>query len=241
LPPVGSRPVIRRAPQLDHRAGQFHPYRATPDDDEGQQPAALGLVGGDLGPREGEQQPAVDVGRILDDFEAGCDRCPLVMAEMGMRRAGGQYQHVIGDGQPVPGPHSPCRGVHARCMRHHDGDVALPAEDGTHRPSDVAWRERGGRHLVEQRLEQVVVVPVDQRDLDGGAGQRPRRLQPAEAGAQDDDAQGISGRGGWVEHGPGPATRRGSLPPAPLRGVGSARVVFSAAGRSGQVPPRLLR
>ena len=64
-----------------------------------------------------------------------------------------------------------------------------PAEDGADRPGDVAGRERGRRHLVEQRLEQMVVVPVDQRDLGRRAGQGARHLEPAEAGAEDHHAK----------------------------------------------------
>jgi hypothetical protein len=54
----------------------------------------------------------------------------------------------------------------------------------------AAWR-----HLVEQRLEQVVVLPVHQGDLDRRPGQRPRRFQPAEAGAQNHHAEGFRGPG----------------------------------------------
>ena len=43
-----------------------------------------------------------------------------------------------------------------------------------------------GRHLIEQRLEQMIIVAVDQRDIDGGAGKRLGGRKPAEAGADDD-------------------------------------------------------
>ena len=49
--------------------------------------------------------------------------------------------------------------------------------------------ERAGRDLVEQRLEQVEVAAVDERDLDRVlAAQRPGRVQPGEPAADDDDA-----------------------------------------------------
>ena len=47
----------------------------------------------------------------------------------------------------------------------------------------------GGRDLVEQRLEHVVVAAVDDRDLDVVPPQHARRRQPAEAAAQDHDAR----------------------------------------------------
>ena len=44
-----------------------------------------------------------------------------------------------------------------------------------------------GGHLVEQRLEQVVVAAVDQRDVDRLAAEEAGREEPAEAAADDDD------------------------------------------------------
>jgi len=40
----------------------------------------------------------------------------------------------------------------------------------------------GSSRLVQQRREQVVVLPVDDRDVDRLAGQLPRALQPPEPG-----------------------------------------------------------
>ena len=51
----------------------------------------------------------------------------------------------------------------------------------------VARGQRAGRHLVEQRLEQVVVHPVDERHVDVGAAQLARGGEPAEAAADDHD------------------------------------------------------
>ena len=52
----------------------------------------------------------------------------------------------------------------------------------------------GCRHLVEQRLEQVVIAPVDDDDVGRRAGQAMRGTQSAEARADDDDAR--PGHGG---------------------------------------------
>ena len=53
---------------------------------------------------------------------------------------------------------------------------------------DLARREQAGGDLVEQRLEQVVVGAVDQRDLGPAAGQDLRRPDAAEAAADDHHA-----------------------------------------------------
>jgi hypothetical protein len=63
------------------------------------------------------------------------------------------------------------------------------AQHGSDRGGDVARGECRGRDLVQQRLEQVVVVLVDQRDVDRRAVQRPRSAQSPEAAADDDDAR----------------------------------------------------
>ena len=47
----------------------------------------------------------------------------------------------------------------------------------------------GGRDLVEERLEEVVVRAVDERDVDRGAAQGARGDEPAEAAAHDHDVR----------------------------------------------------
>jgi hypothetical protein len=59
-----------------------------------------------------------------------------------------------------------------------------------HRPDrlrDIGRRERGGGDLVEERLEEMMVAPVNQRDEHRNVAQRLRRLEPGEAAADDDD------------------------------------------------------
>jgi hypothetical protein len=50
-----------------------------------------------------------------------------------------------------------------------DGRVPLVPEDVADRRCDVALRQNPRRNLVEQRLEQVVIRPVDHREVDVGA------------------------------------------------------------------------
>ena len=50
-------------------------------------------------------------------------------------------------------------------------DVGLAAQDVADRRRDVAGRQPGRRHLVEQRLEEVVVAPVDHDDVHARASQ----------------------------------------------------------------------
>ncbi len=61
-------------------------------------------------------------------------------------------------------------------------------EDAARREGDVVGVETGGGHLVQQRLEGVEVVGVDEGDVDRCVAEGLDRRQPAEAGADDDDA-----------------------------------------------------
>ena len=68
-----------------------------------------------------------------------------------------------------------------------EADVALLGADRAEEPGDVAGVEAGGRDLVEQRVEGVVVVPVDQRDVDVGALELADGGDAAEPTSDDDD------------------------------------------------------
>ena len=61
------------------------------------------------------------------------------------------------------------------------------AEHLAQRRGDVGRAQQAARDLVQQRREQVVVVPVDEHDVDRLVAQLPGALEPAEAGADDHD------------------------------------------------------
>ena len=65
--------------------------------------------------------------------------------------------------------------------------VLLMTEDPADRRRDVARRQRRGGHLIQQRLEEMVVVPIDERHPHRRGGERARGIQPAEAAANDHD------------------------------------------------------
>ena len=78
-------------------------------------------------------------------------------------------------------------GVHSLDLVHEDLDVAVIAENRAHGYGDVGRRKTGRGHLVKQRLEQMVIAPVDHGYPDRCALQPSGRFEPAEAGADDDD------------------------------------------------------
>ena len=66
-----------------------------------------------------------------------------------------------------------------------DPDVLGTSHDVADRRRDLARREHPGRHLVQERLEEVVVATVDEGDVDGLAAEAPDREEAAEAAADD--------------------------------------------------------
>jgi len=74
--------------------------------------------------------------------------------------------------------------------------VLLRAEDATNRDGDVARIERGRSHLIEERLKQVMIAPIDQGHSHGCVRERPCRIEAAETPAQDHYVRW------WVGHSP---------------------------------------
>jgi hypothetical protein len=102
-----------------------------------------------------------------------------------MCRAGGDDEVVVGDLVAVEA-HRAVREVDGGDFAEDHRDVGT-AHDAADRRGDVARVEHRRRHLVEERLEDVVVTPIDQRDVDRRLSQPARRLEPAEPPAQHDD------------------------------------------------------
>ena len=72
--------------------------------------------------------------------------------------------------------------------------VLLVAQDVPQRRRDLALGDDAGRDLVEHRLEQVVGLAIDQRDVDRRPAERPRREQAAEAPADHHDPVSLVAR-----------------------------------------------
>src|ERR1700680_1640113 len=67
--------------------------------------------------------------------------------------------------------------------------IRLSGHDRPNRIRDVARIQRRGGYLIEQRLKEVIVAPIDDRDPRRRALEGLCRVQPAEATAEDDDAR----------------------------------------------------
>ena len=113
----------------------------------------------------------------------------LRVPEVGLARAGGDDQAVVGY------PAAATDGFDRETARveidgddlaEHDRRVLLVAQDVADRRRDVALGEYARRELIQQRLEQVMVGPVDDCDIEvGGAPQLLRGEEPAEPASDD--------------------------------------------------------
>jgi hypothetical protein len=103
-------------------------------------------------------------------------------------RAGGEDQGIVGE-LTVLEKDSPAGQVHPFGLRQEDRHVSRIAQDRADRARDVRRRQPRRGHLVEERLEQVMVSAVHDGDANGMAGQPARRVQTAEAAPDDHDVR----------------------------------------------------
>ena len=182
---VAEIPLQRMARQFGDRPRHFDAGRSAADDDRGQEHRLLDRIRADLGLLEGDQQSRADGPGVFEIFRTGRHRRPFVVAEVAVGRTGRDHQPVERDG--AVGEHHPSSvEVDAGNIAADDIDIGMAREQPADRLGDVAGRQRRRRHLVEKGHEQVVVAPVDDRDLDRGAAEAAGAGEPAETGADDD-------------------------------------------------------
>ena len=137
-----------------------------------------------LRPFEGQQHAPADVERVFERLEAGRGRPPLIVTEVRVRRAGRDDEKVVA--QRTIGE---CESLDRRIDRDHICEqhlgVALATQDPADRRRDVTRRQRRRRYLIQQRLEDVMVAAIDERDLHGRPPERPRGIKASETTADD--------------------------------------------------------
>jgi hypothetical protein len=157
--------AAQRVPRnLGERAGKLDTGRSTADDRKAEPGVALaGLVDG-FRTLERQQQPPTDGECIVERLEPRRVPRPVVVPEIAVRRAAREHQIVEAEMRTVVECNAPRRGVYRDDLPHPHLDIALPTQDVTQRCGNVRGGEPGRRHLVEQRLEEMMVAPVEQRD-----------------------------------------------------------------------------
>ena len=140
-----------------------------------------------LGTLEREEHTAADVERVFERLEPRRQWLPFVMAEVGVRRAARHDQVVVG--QLAVGEYQSLRRWRStpRTSASSTSTLRLTPQNPPNRRGDVARRQRCHRHLIEQRLEDVMVAAIDDGQLDASVAQGAGGIEAAESTADDDD------------------------------------------------------
>src|SRR5687767_6198887 len=113
------------------------------------------------------------------------------MSEIRMRGPGREHEHIVRYAPAGTQHHVPGIAIDAFDFTEYHLRAAIAAEDLPDGLGNVRGRKRRRRDLIKERLEKVVVLPVDQRDRHIRAAERARNFNPPEAAADDDDAWGL--------------------------------------------------
>ena len=149
-------------------------------------------IGLALGGLERDQDPPPDLEGVLDRLEPGRDARPLRVVEVGVMGAGRDHERVVRDRATVGQQDLPCLGIDPDRLAEDDRRVALLAQHRAQRLGDVARRQGAGRDLVEQRLEEMEIAPVDEREAhlrDRSRGSAPRTARQTRRPRRRPDAE----------------------------------------------------
>lgn len=156
--------------ELGDLAGQLHAGRAGTDDGERQPALLLGRIGLEFRHLIFREDAVTQIARIFDRLHAGGILGELLfVAEVGVGRTGSENQRVIGQpqlaGVGLPGDHHLVLDIDVLHLGKGHLAVALIAHHAADCWRDQAFREDARGHLIQQRLEQVMVRAVDDCDI----------------------------------------------------------------------------
>jgi hypothetical protein len=178
----------RAVDQIGKGSCQLDPGGPSPDDGNRHEPAPLGGIGREFRAFEiREHGPAHALG-IGERLQRKRVLRPFAPAEVRGARPGGE-QHVV----EVIARTRATRRVLARRVHRHDlvhqyRHIAGILENLADRAGDIRGRERGRRHLIEQRLEEMMIGPVHKRDIEAGVPREgARAFQTRKSSANDEN------------------------------------------------------
>ena len=214
---LGEVPAV----ELGDRAGGLDPGRPSADDDD-VQGAVRDEARVPVGGLPALEQVILEADGVRQRVHReGVLRRPLGPEEVDLG-AEAEDEVVVGDRrEPVEGDLARVE-VDRGDARLVDGRVVLALEQVAERVSDRGRLEQAGGELVEQRLEGVVVVPVDEHDLGVRVLQLLRGADPGEASAEDQDAWPFAG-----------GAHDGEIPQAAVVDSPGSRRISDVAGPEG--------
>src|SRR5689334_13489022 len=100
---------------------------------------------------------------VLDGLKSRSKGFPLVTPKVRVSCASGNYEVVIRDTSICKLHYLGCE-IDVEHFSEQHLDILLTAQDPANRGGNVAGRESRGRNLVEQRLEEMVIPAIKERD-----------------------------------------------------------------------------
>ncbi len=138
------------------------------------------------------QDPVPDRLGVSQRLQARSEALEFVVAEVALSGTRSQDQVVVGDRyiQPIrrSGDDAALLLLHAGYFSEEHRRVPLSPDELAERRGDLPRGKDGDRHLVEQGLKDVVVVPVDQNDLRRRATESLDGSQATKASTDNDNS-----------------------------------------------------
>ncbi len=170
---------------LGERARHLHAGGTTAHHHEGEEgPAGLGILFLLRG-FERRKEAAADLDGIFELLERRRALGPFFVAEVLVHGPRGKDEVVVLDPVPAGKNHGLPLGVHVDDLAEAYRGILLVSEELADGRREVRWGEGGCGNLVEERLEQVMVPSVDERDPHRRAPQCTGSVQPGETAAHD--------------------------------------------------------
>jgi hypothetical protein len=137
------------------------------------------------------QDPGSNRFGVVQALEAWCERRELVMTEIARTHTGGDHQEVIRE-RSVANPRTSnvdeaSSEIDALNLRQRHAEILLFRLELPDRRRYLGRRQNSGGDLVQERLKDMVITPIDQRYFDFGSLQCPRCRDARETAADDQD------------------------------------------------------
>src|SRR5262245_34940361 len=144
-------------------AGKLDAGGSAAHDDKSQQSFEFLRIAFALGRFEGGENAPTNLRSVFNGFQTRRDFLPLRVTEIVMARAGGDDQRIVLD-ETVRQDDAMRLRVYIDYFCQKNVGVLLLSQRRTQCRSDVGGREPAAGHLIEQRLKQMEVAAVDERD-----------------------------------------------------------------------------
>ena len=184
--------------------GELHTGRASTNDDKGEQLLALCRILFQLCLLEGGDDAGADLKGIIQGLHTRCVLGEVVVTKVGLAGTSSDDEGVIlvGAGSPIElSGNGLVLDVDISDLAVHEVGIVLVAQDLARGRGDLARGDNTGGYLVEHRLEEVVVLLVDEGDLNVCVLELLHGIDAAEACTDNNDVvAAVSWTVGSVRH-----------------------------------------